>query len=63
MPTALKTRRLHVKKHLPLPANGVGRISNLRDRPLSPEFHDHPMVAVYAVSSVLIVVGVVLLSV
>jgi hypothetical protein len=63
MPTALKTRRLHVRKQLPLPAESGGRIPNLRAGPIDPELDDHPMVAVYAVSSVLIVVGVVLLSV
>ena len=63
MPTALKTRRVHVRKRLPLPATSGGRIANLRARPLAPQLDDHPMIAVYAVSSVLIVVGVVLLSV
>jgi hypothetical protein len=64
MPTALKTRpRPRARKHMPIAANGGSRIANLRPRPLYPELDDHPMVAVYAVSSVLIVVGVVLLSV
>ena len=63
MPTVVKTRRLHVRKHLPLPASSGSSISNLRAHPIDPQLDDHPMVAVYAVSSVLIVVGVVLLSV
>ena len=63
MPTALKARpRAPARKQLPFAINDNRRISNLRARPLDPELNDDPMVAVYAVSSVLIVVGLFLLS-
>jgi len=64
MPTALKPRPFaEASSRLRVATNDNGRISKLRARPVEPELDDRPMVAVYAVSSVLIVVGVFLLSV
>jgi hypothetical protein len=47
----------------PFATNEQGGISNLRSRPLDPQFDDHPMLAVYAISSALIVIGLLLLSI
>jgi hypothetical protein len=62
MPTALKARR-HPRRRRQLSTSDNRTVARLRARPLEPEFDDQPMVAVYAVSSVLIVVGLFLLSV
>jgi hypothetical protein len=64
MPTALKARpHPRTRRQLPRATNDNRRIASLRVRPVEPELDDHPMVAVYAISSVLIVVGLFLLSV